>query len=328
MNIILITQGISRVVQPLLDSEHTLLAILESAPRGFTTKPKKTKLLGKLVSLKNIFKALKPGPGTLEELCKGKKVPYRFMTSSDDAGLEDWIKSLIPDLIVVFSMSQLLRENIFSIPKYGTINLHASFLPEYRGPNPDFWQYYDQILNPGVTVHFIDAGEDTGDVILQKRVSIPLGTKSPARLDKLVGEVGVRLLLSAIESIENGSLKRMPQPVNSPTVRARNIKKEEHQEVIRWYDWPIERIWHVMRGTELWLDCIQQPTGLYQGQRWIIGDFAKSDLGRPPERIGNVMKDSTGYFVSCRDGKIRLDLKFSVKGLLRSLYLSLNNYYR
>lgn len=323
MNIILITQGISRVVQPLLDSEHTILAILESAPRGYAVTRTKNQLLRKIVSLKNIFK---PGPASLKELCKKKKVPYRFMTSSSDAGLEDWVKLLSPDLIVVFSMSQLLRENIFGIPRHGTINLHPSFLPEYRGPNPDFWQYYDQILNPGVTVHYVNAGEDTGDIIFQKRVSIPLGTKSPERLNILISEVGVSLLLSAIDAIGKGSVKRKTQPAESPTVRARNIKKDEHSKIINWNEWPIERIWHVMRGTELWLNCIRQPRGLYRGQRWIVADYHKIESKYLSCDAGSVLKDSEGYFVYCLDGKIRLQRTISVKGLLRSLYRAIFNY--
>lgn len=319
MNIILITQGISRVVQPLIYSEHTILAILESAPRGYVASNKITNLQRKLVNLKNIFKS---GPATLKDLCKEKNIPYRLMTSSDDAGLEDWIKLLSPDLIVVFSMSQLLRENIFRIPRCGTINLHASFLPEYRGPNPDFWQYYDEILNPGVTVHFVDAGEDTGDVILQERVSITLGTKSPARLDKLIGEVGVRLLLSAIDAIQTDSINPKPQPAASPTVRARNIKIDEHANIINWREWPIEHIWHVMRGTELWLNCIEQPSGLFRGQRWIVGDYQKAKTKNLTCKAGSVLKDSAGFFVCCRDGKIRLSREFSVKSLLRSLFHS------
>lgn len=90
------------------------------------------------------------------------------MTSSS-CELESWVKSLSPDLIVVYSMSQLLKENIYSIPRFGTINLHPSYLPEYRGPNPIFWMYYNMEKQGGVTVHYIDQGEDTGNIILQKR---------------------------------------------------------------------------------------------------------------------------------------------------------------
>lgn len=320
MNIILITQGISRVVQPLLESEHNILAIVESAPRRYAASPKRFEIFQKIVNLRN---SLKPSPACLKELCEKDNIPYRFMASSKDPGLEDWIKSFAPNLIVVFSMSQLLRENIFHIPTHGTINLHPSFLPEYRGPNPDFWQYYDQVLDPGVTVHYVDAGEDTGDVIFQERVPFPLGTKSPDRLDHLIGGAGVRLLLNAIDAIAKGFVEPKSQPSESPTVRARNIKKEEHKKIINWDKWPIERIWHVMRGTELWLDCIKQPSGLYRGQRWVVGDYRKTKSPNRSTKGGEVKRDSDGYFVCCRDGAIRLQRVFYLKNLLRFAYRSL-----
>lgn len=322
MNIILITQGISRVVKPLLNSEHKILAVLESAPRGYAVSRAKNQLVKNIISLKNSFK---PGSASLQGLCKIYKVPYRFMTSSKDPGLEGWVRAFDADLIVVFSMSQLLEENIFKIPRYGTINLHTSYLPEYRGPNPDFWQYYDQVLEPGVTVHYIDEGEDTGDVIFQERVTIPLGIKSPDRLDHMIGDVGVRLLLNAIDAIEKGFVEPKKQPPESPTVRAGNIKKEEHVKIINWDEWPIERIWHVMRGTELWLDCIKQPSGLHLGQRWIVGDYRKLENPNRSRENGGVMRDSEGYFVCCRDGEIRLQRRFSFKNLLRSAYRFISN---
>ncbi|WP_394339091.1 formyltransferase family protein [Methanosarcina sp. UBA289] len=78
------------------------------------------------------------------------KNPYYYLRKGENENLEKWMKNLQPDLIV-YSMSHLLKENIFSIPKFGTINIHYSHLPEYRGPAPLFWEYYDYVLNPGVT---------------------------------------------------------------------------------------------------------------------------------------------------------------------------------
>lgn len=319
MKIVLITQGISRVVHPLVESRDKVLAIVEAAPRGLSKRRLLKSFIRKILALENILKST---PATLKGLGKKKNIPYRFMNPGRDLALAEWLKSLNPDLIVVFSMSQLLSEDIFSIPKLGTINLHPSFLPEFRGPNPDFWQYYYQVLSPGVTVHFIDKGEDTGDIIIQERVSLPLGVKSPERLDKLIGEIGIKILLKAIDALENGSYTRITQPKESPTPRARIIKKTEHRSLIDWNEWPIERVWHLMRGTELWLDCIDQPNGLYRGQRWVVGDYEKFEMTNYSESPGSVMKDSTGYYVRCRDGKIRLQRRFTFKALLRFFWQS------
>ncbi|WP_394339186.1 formyltransferase family protein [Methanosarcina sp. UBA411] len=90
-------------------------------------------------------------PLNLKIFSKKLRIPYYFLRKGENENLEKWMKNLQPDLIVVYSMSHLLKENIFSIPKFGTINIHCSHLPEYRGPVPLFWEYYDYVLNPRVT---------------------------------------------------------------------------------------------------------------------------------------------------------------------------------
>ena len=207
-------------------------------------------------------------------------------------------------------MSQLLKECIFGLPKYGTINIHPSYLPEYRGANPDFWQYYNMEMNPGVTVHYVNEGEDTGDIIYQKRVYIPLGTRSPDRLDKLIADAGVPLMLKAIQAIKEGNVPRKSQPLYSPTDRARNLKADEHSTIIDWKKWPIERIWHVLRGTELWLNAVEQPKGICRGQRWVVGEYEKSVN---QYLAGSIVKYNGKTAISVPEGYIFLSISFSLK---------------
>jgi methionyl-tRNA formyltransferase len=314
LKIILVTQGVSRIVEPLFSSGYQIVGILESASRNYN----KQKKLYKFVSIaRNLYSVVARQGTSLKGMSKKQKVPYRLMMSSDDPNLVNWIKELKPDVIVVFSMSQLLKEKIFNIPRYGTINLHPSFLPDYRGPNPDFWQYHDMEMTPGATVHYIDKGEDTGDVIFQERVHVPLGTKSPQRLDLLIGEVGVSLILKVLEAIQSGTAPRIEQPVKSPTVRARNLTPGEHKTIIDWQKWPIERVWHVLCGTEMWLNALPQPKGLLKGQRWVIEDYKKQAM--QITKLGEIAKQNGCYYVACKDGKIYLTRKFRFKDLILSL---------
>lgn len=306
LRIVILTQGVSRVVYPLLRSDFNVVGILESAPRGYHGREKN--IVFKIAS--SIYRFFFNGL-TLEQVAEQYKLDYQFMVASDDPEVVEWVARLKPDVIVIHSMSQLLKEEIFSIPKFGTINLHLAMLPEYRGPNPDFWQYFNVELNPGVTVHYIDKGEDTGDIIYQERVSIPLGIKSPERLDKLAGEVGVSLIVKALHAIRNGTAPRMHQPKVSSTLRARNLKADEHDRVIDWNGWPGERVWHVLRGTELWLDAIPAPRGIYKGHRWVVQEFeACRDVVAKP---GTLSKNKRGTYVATIDGRIYLTVKFSFK---------------
>lgn len=312
MKIILITSGISRIVDPILSSNHNVIGIIESAPR-IKKRGVKKQIIDIAFSVYHLLKE----PVSLKKFADNKKVPYYYMENGCDEQLENWIKELNPDIIVVCSMSQLLKENIFNLPRYGTINLHPSLLPKYRGPNPDFWMYYNMDLNPGVTVHYIDKGEDTGDIIYQASYEIPLGIRSPDMLDIGIKEFGVPLILKALDSIAAGRAPRIVQPRESSTVRARNIKIEEYVNIIDWDKWSIEHIWHVLRGTESWLNAFEQPAGVYKGQRWIILDFEKCKM--IGYVIGKVYKEKSKYFVVCSDGKIYLNVCFSLKKMIISL---------
>ena len=313
MKILLITQGVSRVVTPILGSRHDVVGILESAPRGY-----KHNLTQKILFLvRKVLGTFNKNFETLKMVSRSHGIPYRFMTSSDDEGLCEWVREKKPDLIVVFSMSQLLKNKIFDLAKYGAINLHPSYLPAYRGPNPDFWQYVDMEMRPGITVHHIDMGEDTGPIILQDRIELELGTKSPDRLERLISELGVNLLLEAIDSIDKGRALRVTQPLQSPTPRARNLKLDEHKKIICWEKWPPERIWHLLRGTELWFDALPQPQGLMYGQRWIIGDLVKTQGNFGP--VGLIGKFNGYKCVFIPNGLIYLSIKFSIKRLILKL---------
>lgn len=296
----IITMGLSRIVEPIINL-HNVVGVIECAPRNAKNPSNGT--LYKIT--KKLYSFVKKEAKTLKTFTKNKKIPYYYMDNGSDKPLENWVKSISPDVIVVYSMSQLLKRNIFDIPKYGTINLHPALLPNYRGPFPDFWMYHNTEKKGGVTVHYIDDGEDTGDIIYQEQYDIPLGMKSPDMLDLAIGKVGTNLLLKALDNID--SLPRQKQPKESPTPKARNIKVEEHTNIIDWQNWEIERIWHLLRGTQLWLNALDQPKGLYKGQRWLVEDFEKCDVSS--YEVSKIYK----YFVACKDGKIFLSLKFSLK---------------
>ena len=316
MKIVLITQGVSRLVEPLVDSAHEVVGIVESMPRGYNGSESWI-----MAFLKRLYIVMTGANIFLPDYCRKKRIPYNFIWKQNSKEIACWVDLLKPDLIVVFSMSQLLGGDILKLPLFGVINLHPSYLPSYRGANPDFWQYHDMEMNPGATVHYVDAGEDTGDIIFQQRVYIPLGAKSPTRLDKLIGEIGVSLVLKAVDAIARGCAPRTPQPLQSPTARSRNLSPDEHSQIIDWENWPIERVWHVLRGTELWLNAIHQPEGLFAGQRWSILDYEKTDLQQGD--IGKVGKYRNKKCIFARDGIVYIKMRFDIKRFVLRL-LNLN----
>lgn len=317
LRIIIITSGVSRIIHPLIDSGLNIVGIIESMHKQFDPQYRDTFIIRLLKKLNHLINKM---PESLCVLANKNAIPYSYIWKKNASQIACWINSIKPDLIVVYSMSQLLNDEIINIPKFGIINLHPSFLPDFRGPNPDFWSYYYKVLNPGVTVHYIDKGEDTGDIIYQTRIQVPLGIKSSDRDDKLISECGVGLLIKAIEAIQSNNAPRLPQPLISNTVRARNILKSEHNKLIDFYNWDIERIWNILRGTETWLDAIPQPLGIYKGHRWSICEFEKRRTDF--ESIGTISKSNGRFCLVLNDGIIFLKLKFKLKIFIVNFFLN------
>jgi peptidoglycan/xylan/chitin deacetylase (PgdA/CDA1 family) len=123
------------------------------------------------------------------------------------------------DLGVVMG-TRVLKRGLFSIPRLGCINLHKGRVPEYRGTPPGFWELYDAQESAGVTIHFVDDGLDTGDVV--GTCSIPIHPKeTPESLKSKLDLAGTELLVSVIHEIQQGTAVRQPQPAGGRAARTR-----------------------------------------------------------------------------------------------------------
>ena len=119
------------------------------------------------------------------------------------------IKGLKPDLIIVVAFRKLPAE-VFNIPRHGTINLHASLLPNYRGAAPINWCLMNGEIKTGVTTFYINEKIDQGDILLQKEIMIKNEDDFGSLYTKL-SEVGAELVVKTIEGIFNNSLKPIKQ---------------------------------------------------------------------------------------------------------------------
>ncbi len=141
------------------------------------------------------------------------------------------LKSLNPDLFVVVAF-RILPKEVFTIPPLGTINLHASLLPKYRGAAPINWAIINGETETGVTTFFINEKVDTGNIILQKKIKIDLDETAGEVHDKL-SLLGAEALLETIKLIESGNVNPIPQD-DSLATPAPKIKKEMCQ--INWFE--------------------------------------------------------------------------------------------
>lgn len=134
------------------------------------------------------------------------------------------LKELAPEVIVVVAFGQIIPRAILELPKYGCINVHASLLPKYRGAAPIQWAVINGEKESGITTMQMDAGLDTGDMLLKKVVPLSLDETGGSLFDKL-SAAGADLLLLTLEKLEKGELIPEKQG-ESPTEYAKMLTKE------------------------------------------------------------------------------------------------------
>lgn len=124
-------------------------------------------------------------------------------------GVED-LKNLAPDVCVTAAFGQILSQEVLDIPRMGTVNVHASLLPEYRGSSPINWCLLNGERVTGVTTMLTDKGIDTGD-ILQKAECVIEAEDTTATLTEKLSVMGAELLIDTLKKLENGSCPREKQ---------------------------------------------------------------------------------------------------------------------
>ena len=120
------------------------------------------------------------------------------------------VRSYKPDAVVVASYGQILSPELIAIPPKGTINIHASLLPKYRGAAPIQFAIMNGESETGITTFFIEKGLDTGDMLIMKKLPITDEDTAGSIHDKLAG-LGVEAILETLDGIASGQLSGTPQ---------------------------------------------------------------------------------------------------------------------
>jgi len=131
----------------------------------------------------------------------------------DSPNLPEFVKAmsnLSPDLFVAIGYANLLKEELLSVPRILPVNFHASLLPAYRGKHPVFWALRNGERWSGLTIHVMDTGIDTGDILYQVRVRTSKRDSVATLYDRIMAQ-SVKMVSRLIEDAENGTLQHTPQ---------------------------------------------------------------------------------------------------------------------
>ena len=233
-------------------------------------------------------------------------IPYRRDAVSEAAAV---LERFDADLFCVGSFPYILPEPILRLPRFGTVNLHPSLLPRHRGSDPVFWTFVGDDADTGVTLHWIDHGVDTGDVIAQRRVGVERGIMGSVLTERLAREAA-ELLVRTIPAFETGAAPRIPQDESLAT---REPPPSRAAWPVDYSAWPAERVWHLLRGV---------GTGRLRdaaGRLVPAGSVRSFEVGEHGEPPGSVRATRSGVRVYCRDGWIDLEPLSLNRRLARAL---------
>jgi methionyl-tRNA formyltransferase len=210
------------------------------------------------------------------------------------------LRGFAPDLIVTAAFGQILSKEILDIPQLGCINVHASLLPKYRGASPIQQALIEGETETGITIMYMDEGMDTGDIILQKRISIFPQEQAHELHDRLAC-LGGGALAQALKLFETGKPIGRPQD-NSQATYCKKIQKSMGN--IDWNNHSIQ-IKNLVRGLTPWPGTFT----FFEGQRikvWKVQEweYSKSETFQPGQVVAANLEK--GLVVACGSGFLRL----------------------
>ncbi len=132
---------------------------------------------------------------------KGTNIYQPIKVRGNEEFLQE-MKAMQPDLLCVVAYGKILPKEILEVPKYGSINVHGSLLPKYRGAAPIQWAILNGDKETGITTMFMDEGMDTGDMILKEKISISEDETTGELWDRL-SKIGAKLLVDTVCKIND-----------------------------------------------------------------------------------------------------------------------------
>ena len=211
-------------------------------------------------------------------------------TIKSNADFRSRLSDLKPDAIIVVGYGRIIPQWMLDLPPLGNINLHASLLPKYRGAAPIQWAIARGENVTGVTTMKIDAGLDTGDIVLQQEIPIAPDDTAETLSPKLAA-VGADLTVATLASLRGGTIQPRKQD-NSKATLAPILKKEDGRID---FSRTATEILNRLRGFQPWPGAYSQ----FRGKNLQIRQATAFDQVVPPAQL---RVDGTHLFAGCGEG--------------------------
>ena len=252
-------------------------------------------------------------PSAVKEYALSQNLPLLQPEKLKDDKFVNELRALNADLQIVVAF-RMLPEIVWAMPKYGTINLHASLLPQYRGAAPINWAVINGETKSGVTTFFLRHDIDTGNIAMQQSVEIGPEDTAGELYDKLM-KTGAQMLLKTVDAVIAGNVKSIPQSEISTEGELRPAPKIFKETCKRKWDKSAAEIHNFIRG------LAPHPTAWteveHQGTRYTMKIYGTRLVGKQPAQTAGtfvVSENKKHLYIAAKDGYIEiLELQLSGK---------------
>jgi methionyl-tRNA formyltransferase len=205
----------------------------------------------------------------------------------------EFFKRLAPDAVAIIAYGQIISQRLIDIPRFGWVNLHASLLPKYRGAAPINWAIINGETRTGLTTMQIDAGLDSGPILLQTESEIGPDETAP-ELALRLAEAGAPLLLESLRGLERDEIT--PRQQNHAQATLAPLLKKEHGKI----DWSLTavEIYNRIRGLDPWPGAFTSFRGKLC-HVWGRPAPASSGPAREKTALGTLVRHSDELYVAC-----------------------------
>jgi methionyl-tRNA formyltransferase len=281
-------------LEKLYQSSHEIVAVVSNVDkrrgRGLATAPTPVKA-----------KALELG------------LPVIEVESLKDEDFVQKLKDLEADLFVVVAF-RVLPKQILEIPKIGSVNLHASLLPKYRGAAPIHWAVMNGEEKTGCTIFFLDEKVDTGNIILQKETEIGW-EETTGDVYARLQEMGSEALLEAVNLIAGNSYKLYPQDDAQATPAPKLFKEHTHINFNR----PADEVYNQIRGLNpfptAWAQLDGKKVNIFRARTGPSANIEPSEILVKEDKLLVGCADSTIELLEIQfPGKKRVQVSEYLKG--------------
>jgi methionyl-tRNA formyltransferase len=215
------------------------------------------------------------------------------------------LTALKPDAIIVVGYGRIIPQWMIDLPPLGNINLHASLLPKYRGAAPIQWAIARGESTTGVTTMRIDAGLDTGDILLQKEIPIQPSDTADS-LAPALAAIGANLMVETLRGLQAGTIN--PRPQNSQQATLAPILKKEDGRID--FRRTTQEICNRLRGFQPWPGAFTT----FRSRNLNVWEAAASQRSLPP---GELLVDGDLLFAGCGGGTALTLLEVQPEGKKR-----------